>query len=965
MSHRDLDRLFARFRRGRDGEALAEVFRHAAPALLRRARRMLGDTQAAEDVVQDLFLSLLQNGTGYDPARPCLPFLIGALQRHAIRWRQRATRLELLPAPASPASDDPARHAAAREQGRLVERALAELPPASREVLTAYLRQQLTPTEIARRTGQRPGTVRVQIHRALLQLRRLLPGVPLLALAAALGGRGRPPAARRAPRWHLPVAAAAAAALTVVVLASGVPRRGGGQPPAAAAAVAAVAAVPLERVLDAPRAEAGAPPAASRAGRLLVRVVDGAGAPLPGVGVRAWPAGTDADFARLAGATDAAGQVAVPALEPGEWVVAVDRGVRCTASAGADGPCEPVVAVTGGSTVRGMVTGARGRPFAGAGIWVCHEPRHPWDGQIVAHADGEGRFELRHMPPMSVVGAVAPGHVPSRVQAVGPADRELALVLGGEGGTITGTVTGPEGPIAGAVVRIGRHPRAGYALPEGDRFAALHPGVCVRTDAAGRFGAGDLPPGRLEVLARAPRAAGAMEAVVLGAGESRRVDVRLGRGAALEGIVRDPSGAPLPDVLVVAHGPSQRHWAAARTAGDGRFRLGGLDPRRVAVEFEHERFELRELAVRDPALPLRVTLQPLPLLRGVLCRADGVPVDPAGFELGVHGPHDLRLSAPVPVPLDGDARFALPFPARGEARFFARRSGAVVWQRCTAGDGRVLLPAALDEQGVLRVTRSGFSPAECEDFQVFAQRGGDVYRLRPDAGSAPGELRIALPAGPWHLHVFGARGICPAMDLGVVDVGSGGLDLHIAAPPRGWLDYELACADGRPVEQLHAFLVDDRGRQVPVREPTGRIAVAAGDWRLWASSTAFAVVRGQPVSIEAGATTRLRLDLPRADLRQIAFWLPAGAMAATSRAHLRREGEPLLGAGSGLEDCGFDCAVDGYCSIAMALAGGRYELELETGVGRFGARFCVAGEGSDGEPLLLELGPLGDAAAGR
>src|SRR5688572_27260491 len=72
-----VDEMFARYVRTQDADALAFVFEQTAPALARRARRLLGDARAAEDLVQDLFLSLLTGAVAWDASRPCRPWLVG------------------------------------------------------------------------------------------------------------------------------------------------------------------------------------------------------------------------------------------------------------------------------------------------------------------------------------------------------------------------------------------------------------------------------------------------------------------------------------------------------------------------------------------------------------------------------------------------------------------------------------------------------------------------------------------------------------------------------------------------------------------------------------------------------------------------------------------------------------------------------------------------------------------------
>ena len=77
------DRLFARFRRTGDPEALARVFDAVAPKLLAVARHLVTDAAEAEDVVQATFVAAIERAHSFDPKRRLLPWLIGILGREA------------------------------------------------------------------------------------------------------------------------------------------------------------------------------------------------------------------------------------------------------------------------------------------------------------------------------------------------------------------------------------------------------------------------------------------------------------------------------------------------------------------------------------------------------------------------------------------------------------------------------------------------------------------------------------------------------------------------------------------------------------------------------------------------------------------------------------------------------------------------------------------------------------------
>ena len=52
-----------------DREAFATVYRRHHTLVFRFARLMIGSSEAAEDVVQEVFLGLMRGASRYDPAR--------------------------------------------------------------------------------------------------------------------------------------------------------------------------------------------------------------------------------------------------------------------------------------------------------------------------------------------------------------------------------------------------------------------------------------------------------------------------------------------------------------------------------------------------------------------------------------------------------------------------------------------------------------------------------------------------------------------------------------------------------------------------------------------------------------------------------------------------------------------------------------------------------------------------------
>ena len=85
------DRLFRRFCRTGDPDALAAVFDRLAPDLLRLARMMVG-RGAADDVLQATFVDAIEHRARFDQERRVRPWLCEMLANHARRHQRTVAR---------------------------------------------------------------------------------------------------------------------------------------------------------------------------------------------------------------------------------------------------------------------------------------------------------------------------------------------------------------------------------------------------------------------------------------------------------------------------------------------------------------------------------------------------------------------------------------------------------------------------------------------------------------------------------------------------------------------------------------------------------------------------------------------------------------------------------------------------------------------------------------------------------
>ena len=144
------------------------------------AHRILRDQQAAEDVVQDAFLSVWRNAATYSAARGSLrSWLCAIVRNRAIdRTRGRAGRSRLdgrLDVSAHGCEAvDVCDQVIGRLEGERVRVSLSSLPAPQRETLELAYFDGYTQSEIARRMNVPLGTVKGRTRAGLMRLRSLL-----------------------------------------------------------------------------------------------------------------------------------------------------------------------------------------------------------------------------------------------------------------------------------------------------------------------------------------------------------------------------------------------------------------------------------------------------------------------------------------------------------------------------------------------------------------------------------------------------------------------------------------------------------------------------------------------------------------------------------------------------------------------------------------------------------------------
>jgi RNA polymerase sigma-70 factor (ECF subfamily) len=161
----------------RDAGALAELYDRHSRLLFGLIQRILRDRGEAEEVLQEVFLSVWNRAETYSVVLgPPAAWLVRIARNRGIdRLRARGVRervVESAPWPEAP--DSPESRAATSEQTRVVARALETLPAEQRELIESAYFLGLTHSELASRFTLPLGTVKTRIRTGMLALRQQL-----------------------------------------------------------------------------------------------------------------------------------------------------------------------------------------------------------------------------------------------------------------------------------------------------------------------------------------------------------------------------------------------------------------------------------------------------------------------------------------------------------------------------------------------------------------------------------------------------------------------------------------------------------------------------------------------------------------------------------------------------------------------------------------------------------------------
>lgn len=152
----------------------------------------------AEDIVQDVFLSVWQNRTGIDENKSINGYLLRSVYNRCLNYIRRCelsgdfrdwNRMRIMSLSlqsADPYANSTLRKLYSRELGEVIAEAVEALPPRCREIFRLSYIEELSNKEIAEKLGISVSTVENQMSTALKRLRKSLSSEQYLFIISLL-----------------------------------------------------------------------------------------------------------------------------------------------------------------------------------------------------------------------------------------------------------------------------------------------------------------------------------------------------------------------------------------------------------------------------------------------------------------------------------------------------------------------------------------------------------------------------------------------------------------------------------------------------------------------------------------------------------------------------------------------------------------------------------------------------------
>ncbi|MBW4667170.1 MAG: sigma-70 family RNA polymerase sigma factor [Cyanomargarita calcarea GSE-NOS-MK-12-04C] len=171
--------LFVALKNG-DSAALSVLFQRHGRLVYGLALKILANSQEAEDLTQEIFLTLWRKASTNPDCRFFVRYLVTITRSRAIdKIRDRTRQLKLVEKVGKMSNDiapepTPVEQASFVERSQRVNNALSQLPEKQRQVIELAYNQGLSQSAIAKQLDIPLGTVKTNTRQGLLKLKRIL-----------------------------------------------------------------------------------------------------------------------------------------------------------------------------------------------------------------------------------------------------------------------------------------------------------------------------------------------------------------------------------------------------------------------------------------------------------------------------------------------------------------------------------------------------------------------------------------------------------------------------------------------------------------------------------------------------------------------------------------------------------------------------------------------------------------------
>ena len=159
-----------------DEGAFTALYRRRQAAVYRFALQMTGEIVVAEDVTQEVVMTLIEHGARFDASKGALASFLYGIARNLVRRRLERERVTDPVADEFAGPEDLLEDLTRRETIEQVRRAVLSLPPVYREVVVLCDLQDLSYQDAAEVMDCPVGTVRSRLNRGRGMLAQKLGG---------------------------------------------------------------------------------------------------------------------------------------------------------------------------------------------------------------------------------------------------------------------------------------------------------------------------------------------------------------------------------------------------------------------------------------------------------------------------------------------------------------------------------------------------------------------------------------------------------------------------------------------------------------------------------------------------------------------------------------------------------------------------------------------------------------------